>query len=145
VFQIVPVHKLVGAKVSPMDAAGSDPSRGNGHTQAAAVGKNIPSLLTRMHPSHVHACICCAALGLFISGRFIGLQVKLQDLQLICQEDVKSPFKHIPWKQGYMHFSYELVRFQPSAKLCSALVHLVSWLFLYTRAIDATRKLTKIR
>jgi hypothetical protein len=38
------------------------------------------------------------------------LQVKLQDLQLICQEDIKSPFKHIPWKHGYMHFSYEMVR-----------------------------------
>lgn len=37
------------------------------------------------------------------------MQVKLQDLQLICQEDVKSPFKNIPWKQGYMHFSYEMV------------------------------------
>eukprot|EP00892_Ulva_mutabilis_P007561 jgi/Ulvmu1/5177/UM021_0194.1 len=33
--------------------------------------------------------------------------VKLHDVQLICQEDVKSPFKHIPWKYGYMHFSYE--------------------------------------
>lgn len=39
------------------------------------------------------------------------VQVKLHDVQLICQEDVKSPFKHIPWKYGYMHFSYETVRY----------------------------------
>lgn len=39
----------------------------------------------------------------------VALQVKLHDVQLICQEDVKSPFKHIPWKYGYMHFSYETV------------------------------------
>ena len=37
------------------------------------------------------------------------LQVKLQDVQSFYQEDGKSPFKHMPWKHGSMHFSYEQV------------------------------------
>ena len=38
------------------------------------------------------------------------LQVKLQDVQSFYQEDGKSPFKHMPWKQGALHLVYESVR-----------------------------------
>jgi hypothetical protein len=38
------------------------------------------------------------------------LQVKLKDVQSFYQEDGKSPFKHMPWKHGSMHFNYQHVR-----------------------------------
>jgi hypothetical protein len=45
------------------------------------------------------------------------VQVQLQDVQSFYQEDGKSPFKHMPWKHGSMHNSYEQVRRRPATNL----------------------------
>lgn len=38
------------------------------------------------------------------------MQVQLSDVQSFYHEDGKSPFKHMPWKHGCMHYSFEYVR-----------------------------------